>query len=193
MYLNSAYKWLSRSLVAATLIAATIASAQATQIDGSFTVAPDQASVNGSSLATSTVFTPIIPGFYGGIGDFSGLSDGMDITSSVLDLNDLTSYTFSGVGIGTWTTTAGSYAFIGTNILGVVLEGVFTPDFGGYDPTPAVQVISLTQAGRSYSWSATVNTIPDSTPSEVPEPLDAALVAGGLVGIGLLRRKHSKA
>lgn len=188
--MKSAVKWLGHGLIGAVLITTAFSNAQAAQIDGSIALAADRAEVNGPSLVESDVFTAINLGAFGGLDDFSAVPDNIDVGSSVLDLNNLLGYTLSGADFGDWVTTAGEFAFIGSNVLGVTLEGTFTPAFGGYDPTPGVLVISLTQAGSSYSWSATLDTTPDA-PGEVPEPYSAALVAGGLVAVGVLRRKYA--
>lgn len=183
-------KRLVRNLIALTAVSLIgISSSFAAPINGSISLAADNASVNGTSLINSTVFTPVNIEAFSGLDDFSGITD-LAVSSSVLDLNDLLSYTMSAAGFGSWVTTSAQFGFIGNNILGVSLQGIFTPDFGGFTAGPAEQFISITQSGRSYSWSATLSSV-NEEPSPVPEPSVTLLVGVGLIAVGLLARRSA--
>lgn len=167
-----------------------VGGAQADPVLGSISVESSQVTVNGTSLSNSTLFTPSNPVLFDGTGDFAAIADDTAVTSSVLNLNNLTGYTVSTAGFGTWVTTSGSFELINPNLLGISLLGTFTPDFGGFTAAPAKQFIAIVRFGRGYLWSGTIES-PDLT--IIPEPAPIALIGIGLAGLALIRRKRTRA
>lgn len=142
--------------------------------------------------------------FFGGSqsGDFAGVvPPGTAITSeSPLTAADGSLYT--------WTSVAGSFSgtVTGDPILQVNNEtsrtllvyilGTFTPDglLAGFTPGLMSEVISYTETdipglGASFSFSATIASPPAERP-DLPEPVTLSLLATGLIGLGLTRRRR---
>jgi hypothetical protein len=160
-------------IVALTLAAG---SARGDMIEGAINVGAYEAEMDGSDLASSTIFTPFAPTpgtifLAGGTGDMAGLAF-VPGAAGPLDIDDPSSWTF-GSGEGAWTTST------------------FTPDPGGslagFDPTAAEMRISLNQSGSALSWGGTMS----MDGPVIPEPMTMSIL--GLGGLALLRRRSRKA
>jgi hypothetical protein len=154
-------------------------------VTGSISLPAAGVTIDGPNLNQSTMITPTGVTAHGGTDDFTVIPDGTPVTSSVLNLMDLTAYTFTISGFGSWATTSGSFDTTPNGRhLTVDLVGIFTPTFGAFMPTPDEVSISVNQTGAALSWAQTLHATP------IPEPTTAGLMAlAVLVGTGLLFRK----
>ena len=146
-------------------------------------------------LSTTTSFALSTPVNLGsGTGDFSGLSASNVFGTTTINLNDATTFNFSDAGIGSFAATAGhvEILFNASGVLSIFIPGVFTigSDFSNASSTESGdETLSLTQtagAGNAISISGTFQ----SPNTQVPEPVTLALLGGGLVGLGVMRRRQ---
>jgi hypothetical protein len=157
-------------------------------IEGSIILSAYWAEIDGSDLASSSVFTPFTPTsntiyLAGGTDDLADLTFA-PARADPLDINAPTTWTFDRPE-GSWTTSSFvniAPASAAQGYLDFFLTGIFTPAAGGslsvFDPTPAEIRISLNQSGPRTSWGGTMNM--------VPEPMSMIILSLG--GMAMLRR-----
>lgn len=156
--------------------------------------------LNGTTLENSSLITlpqppALLTGMYvsTGQGDFSAvpsLGTPPDITkltfltSSPMNLNNLTGWTFGSAAFGTWTTTSGTHTHPGTGFLNISLEGTFTPGtmFNGRTQSRGIATLSFNKSGGSTSFNGTF--------AMVPEPSSIVVLVGGLGTLLALRRRR---
>jgi hypothetical protein len=180
-----------RKQLAVLAIAALSAMTASADTIGSLVIGTTGATIDGTNLADSNVFTPTAIFTGTGLGDFAGIPLLTGITGGVLDLNDLGGYTVTFGAYGTFTAqlTGSSVVSQTSDFLDVFLLGNYTGD--GVNITssgPASLRISMTQSGQSVSYSGTL----EAPPAAVPEPSTYALIGGSLAGLALLRRRAAR-
>jgi hypothetical protein len=209
--LNPVVKW---GLWAAAVVWAGAAGAM--PINGSLTLGSGGVSPDPGSLDTVTSFTAPGNGFYSvGSGDFnsltssgSGLTQLLSFTPSPISIPSGTGTASSGLkvtgsgaasGFGTFSASSVQAVARDANFLDLYFLGTYTPSFspsggGTFDADEAASLrIDLTRTGNatggySVSLAGTLAVPPTGTGTPVSEPISLAILGGGLLGLGLVRR-----
>lgn len=164
-------------------------------INGSTTISAVSATLTGgTNLGTATVITPNFGAIHKGILDYTAIANYTPTTNMPLDLGNILGYTWTSIGVGTWTTSAYTIVTRTANFLDLFLVGTFTPDVSGvlaaFNPSGASEHLSLTQSGDSVSWSATLNSPALDSPAPVPEPGTMMLLGSGLFGLVVYSKRR---
>jgi hypothetical protein len=183
------------ALAIATLMSVT--SADATPVTATANITADNVSVNGADLLSSTQFTFSNLHVGSGNGDFAGLSFPIALSATTLNLANITGFTFSAVGFGSFATSGftiqSTSSNANTETESIFLSGIFSPDFGGFTPGAASYVLSLTESTinglTSFSGSGTFASPP--IPNRVAEPTTLAIIGTSLAGLGMIRRRKA--
>ena len=192
------------SSVAATLLGmAALTSphiARATPINGSINLSSlgvILSSLNGTDLSNSTTFELTLDQQTTGTqtGDFTSVGLGSALTTSPLDLTNITAFTFGSAAFGTFDATTLTILHQSTTNLDLFLTGTFTPgtDFGpgATALAGASDHISLNETGvganASIAWAASFASPPARIPTNVPEPAPLFVLGAGLCLVALLR------
>jgi len=169
------------------------APASAATINGSFGFAGFATSINGSDLATSTMFTPgfLMVSDPDTAGDYQPIPVLTAGSGGLIDTTNLNSFIVNFGAYGGFVANTGQILVQLPSVLAVYYVGTFTPGAGlppTLDPSPTSVTITLTRTGNSNSYSGTLASPPDSL---VPEPGTYALIGAGLVGLFAFRRKRA--
>jgi hypothetical protein len=171
--------------------------AKAVSINGSFPLSGFTVSQNGADLSASNTISMADTLVSGpGLGDFSPIPTTTSFGPATLDLSSLAAlaagFSLNNATYGSFAATSAVIIQQNASFLDVYMEGVFTPVSPGLsatlDPSAASARISVNQNGQSLSAAITLN----SPPTGVPEPATVSVVAGGLVLLGLARRRAAK-
>jgi hypothetical protein len=178
-----------RKQLAVLAIAALSAMTASADTIGSLVIGTAGATIDGTNLADSDVFTPTLIFTGAGLGDFVGVPLLTPITGGVIDLTGNTPFTLTFGAYGSFAGTSGTVVSQTSDFLDVFILGTYTGD--GVNITssgPASVRISLTQSGQSVSYSGTL----EAPPAAVPEPSTYALIGGSLAGLAFLRRRAAR-
>ncbi|MBC7927986.1 MAG: hypothetical protein H7039_20260 [Bryobacteraceae bacterium] len=169
--------------------------AQAATIIGSLSIVSLSTTINGTNLQDSTTFSQSIRLVGDSFGDYSFIPLGTTVSDAVIDVNNLSAYSFTigeGGSIGTFTAAFGTQLTDLPNFDDFYFEGVFTPGAGftaGFDPSPTSVRISLNQSGEAISSASTLASPPTGL---VPEPTTVATGLAGLALVGMMRLRRRR-
>jgi len=181
-----------------TALALACPTADAAPIDGSANLGAVGATQNGADITASTVFTPVsFTDLAFTMGPNALVMTGVDldflgmpvtfVTTSSLDINDGTAFTFTSVNGDFVTNTFDmDTSALAEGFLHFTLTGTFTPKgaLAAEDPANAELRISLNQSGGALSWGSSM--VASGPP--IPEPMTVSILALG--GVALLRRRR---
>jgi len=178
-----------RKQLAILAIAALSAMTASADTIGSLVIGTTGATLDGTNLADSNVFTPTLIFTGTGLGDFAGVPLLTPITGGVIDLTGGTPFVLTFGAYGTFTATSGNVVSQTSDFLDVFILGNYVGDGVNIASSgPASVRISLTQSGNSVSYSGTL----EAPPAAIPEPSTYALIGGSLAGLAFLRRRAAR-
>ncbi len=180
---------LRKALLLPILLIALTTLASATPIVGSLPLAGLNTSlVQGTDLSAANLIVNANPVITSGVGtgNYSLIPTGTSFGSATLDILNLAGFSFSNGTYGSFAATGGNIVSQSSVFLNVLLTGMFTPGPGmpGLDAAPSTLSVTFTQTGSSVSAAYALET--------VPEPSTYALMGGGLLLLGFMRRRVAK-
>ena len=175
--------------VVITAVLITCNAAFALPINGSITLG----SFNGATLSSGADLSSPgamlqlnVPFLGAGLKDFSGVTPGTLMASTLLDLGNLGAYAWNS-SVGAWTTSSGIITLQNATNLNITLTGTFTPAgiLSGYGASNSLtELISFNMSGSSVSYAASL----DSSP--VPEPGTIVLFGGGIFALAIFGKRR---
>lgn len=192
-------------MTAMALVLASFTSANAAGLNGSFAFTGLSATINGTNLSNTTIFT--FSNFLAtsnGTGNFTGVLGGSTFftgpnaptQTGILNVSSpaaMAGFSITNANFGTFVASNTAFNMIlsqNANFMDVQLVGVFTPSgtLSGFDPTPADVRVSFNFSGSSVSSAFTL-----TTPTPIPEPSTYALGAIGTLVMGAVARRKRQA